>query len=123
MLTTTGIQNFGFEFDTTMLTVLPGTARVGNSVMKYDGTRTPFDDLTEFTTANRYQSTLLFLQDSDGISDMTKVLSDETSSIRALDVLDLPSDTSNIYSPTHPLGELIFFNDGTSISLTSYNQL
>jgi len=123
MLTTTGIQNFGFEFDSTILTVLPGTARVGNSVMKYGGTRALFEDLTEFTTANRYQSSLLFLQDIDGVSDMTKVLSDETSSIRALDILELPSDSSNPYSPTHPLGMLTFFNDGTSISLTSYNQL
>jgi len=123
MLTTTGFKNFGFEFDSTMLTVLPGTARIGNVVLPFDGTQTSYDAISNFTTANRYQNSLLYLQNFGGVADMTQVLSDETTSVRALDIPELPSDSLNPYSPSHPLGMLTFFNDGTSISLTSYNQL
>jgi len=123
MLTTTGFKNFGFEFDSSELTVLPGTARVGNTVLGFDGTQISYDNLSNFTTANRYQNSLLYLQNFGDVADMTQVLSDETSSVRALDIPDLPSDSSNPYSPTYPLGLLTFFNDGTTISLTSYKEV
>ena len=123
MLTTTGFQNFGFEFDSTMLTILPGAARMGNSVLSFDGTIVSYDNITQFDTANMYQNSLLYLHDLGGAADMTQVLSDETSSIRGLDIPSLPSDATFTYAPVHPLGMFTFYNDGTEVSLISYNKI
>lgn len=122
MLTTTGIQNFGFEFDATMLTVLSGTARIGNTVLSYDGTRVPYENITSFDSANVYQNSLLYLQNFGDMADMTQVVSDTTTSVRALNLPELPSDSTNPYSPVHPLGMFTFYNDGTDISLISYSK-
>lgn len=117
MLTTTGFKNFGFEFDTTVLTVLPGAARLGDTILKFDGTQITYSSITTFSSPSMYQNSLLYLQNFGDAADMTKAVSDETSSVQALDFPELPYD-----STVHPLGMFTFYNDGTDISLVSYNE-
>jgi len=118
MLTTTGIKNFGLEFYDSTVTVLPGNARIGNTIMSFDGTRVSYSGLTDFgILSNVYQNTLLYLQNLDSAVDMTQVRSDTTSSLRALGFPEM-SDSSG-----YPLSMLTFFTDGTTITLTGHKEL
>ncbi len=124
MITTTGIQNFGLEFYDSTVTVLPGDARIGNTLYYFDGTQSPYQRLTDFSSEiNVYQNSLIYLQDFNGAADMTKVLSDTTSSLRGLDLPVLPSDSTDVFSMNYPLGMLTFFTDGVSISLIESKEL
>ncbi|RKY78128.1 hypothetical protein DRQ07_07915 [candidate division KSB1 bacterium] len=115
MLTTTGIKNFGLEFYDSTVMVLPGNARIGNTIMSFDGTRVPYSGLTGFSSlSNVYQNTLLYLQNLDSAVDMTQVRSGTTSSLRALELPEM-EDSSG-----YPLSILTFFTDGTTITLTDH---
>ena len=124
MITTTGIQNFGLEFYDSTVTVLPGSARIGNTIRYFDGTQVPYNKLTNFgSEIGVYQNCLLYLQDLNYATDMTFALSDTTSEIRALDLPELPSDSTDLYSLYTPLSMLTFFTDGASISLEDNKEL
>lgn len=115
---TTNEENFGLEFYDSTVTILPGSARIGNTIMKFDGTRASYYSLTDFgSSLNVYQNTLIYLQNLDSATDMTQVRSDTTTSLRALSSPELPSDSSNTYSFNYPLSMLTFFTDGTTIDL------
>ena len=124
MLTMTGFKNFGFEVSDTTISVLPGTARVGDKLIPFDGTRVLFDGVTDFgVETNSYQNTLFYLQDINDIADMTQARSDVTSSRLSIDVPSLPTDASNHYAPEYPLGMFTFFKDSSDVSLVTYNQI
>jgi len=124
MIITTGTQNFGLEFYDSTVTVLPGDARIGNILMYFDGEQASYESLTDFSSeVDVYQNSLIFLQDFNSAADMTKVLSDTTSSLRGLDLPVLPSDSTDLFSMNYPLGMLTFFTDGTSISLIDSKEL
>lgn len=124
MLSTTGIKNFGLEFYDSTVTVLPGNARVGNTILSFDGTRIAYENLTGFDSeSNVYQNTLIYLENFGGAADMTQVRSDTTNSLRALDIPVLPSDSTDVFALSYPLSMLTFFTDGTSISLIKSNAI
>ncbi len=109
MFNTVGTQNFGLEVQDSTVTILPGSARIGNTVTTFDGSSTFFDRITDFDgTGSEYQNTLLFLRDFNGAADMTRSSSEVTSVLSALGSPVLPTDSSNNYSPAFPLNELTF---------------
>ncbi len=117
MITTTGIQNFGLEFYDSTVTVLNGNARIGNTVMSFDGTQAAYQNITNFgSDSSVYQNTLLYLQDTNGVTDMTFSLSDATT-LRALELPEMPSDSTDVLSFDYPLAMLTFYTDGATISL------
>ena len=130
MFNTIGIQNFGLEFQDSTVTVLPGTARIGNTLINFDGSSAPYERITDFLgVGTEYQNTLLFLTDFNGVADMTRSSSDVTSALHALESPVLPTDSSNpYYSPDFPLTELTIqssFPDGTNqtYELLSYTKI
>ena len=124
MFNTIGAPNFGLEFQDSTVTVLPGTARIGNTLITFDGSSSPYERITDFVgVSTEYQSTLLYLTNFDGVADMTRSSSDVTTALSALESPVLPIDSSNPYSPDFPLSELTFqFSDGT-INLVSYTKM
>jgi len=120
----TGFKNFGFEISDTTVSVLPGTARIGDKLLDFDGSRVQFDGITDFgSETNTYQNTLLYLQNVGDVADMTRSLSDTTTSFLSLDIPTLPADASGHYSPEYPLGLFTFFKDTSDVSLITYNQI
>ena len=88
MFNTVGTRNFGLEIynDSTTtdplgrVTILPGSARIGNTVTTFDGSSTFYDRITDFAgTGTEYQNTLLYLRDFNGAADMTRSSSDVVS--------------------------------------------
>lgn len=124
MLTTTGFQNFGLEVSDTTLSVLPGIARVGDALLQFDGSRVLFDNIADFgVEINSYQNALLYLQNEGDLADMSRSLSDVTSSYESLDIPVLPTDASGHYAPEYPLYLLTFFKDASDVSLYTYSQI
>lgn len=125
MLNTIGTHNFGIEIqDSTVINVLPGTARIGNTLSTFDGSSTYFGGITDFDgTGVEYQNTLLYLRDFNGVADMTRSSSDVTSSLSALGSPVMPSDSSNPYSPAFPLNEFTFQSSDGAISLLSFTKM
>lgn len=124
MLTMTGFKNFGLEISDTTISVLSGTARVGDQLLQFDGSRVQFNNVTEFgSNTNSYQNTLLYLQNVGDLADMTQTRSDVTSSQVSLDIPSLPTDATGHYAPEYPLGLLTFFKDSSDVSLVSYSQI
>ena len=125
MFNTIGSQNFGMEFQDSTVTVLPGTARLGNTLTTFDGSSTLYDRITDFVgTSTQYQNTLLFLRNFNGVADMTRSSSDVTTALSALDSPVLPTDASNpYYSPDFPLSKLTFQSSDGTVSMVSYTKL
>jgi len=125
MFNTIGSHNFGVEFQDSTVTVLPGTARLGNTLTTFDGTSTFYNRITDFDgTGSEYQKTLLYLTNFNGVADMTRSSSDVTTALNALDLPVLPTDASNpYYSPDFPLSNLTFQSSDGIISLVSYTKL
>lgn len=125
MFNTIGTQNFGIEFQDSTVTVLPGTARIGNTIINFDGSSAPFERITDFVGVDtEYQNTFLFLTDFNGVADMTRSSSDVTSALSALGSPILPTDaTYPYYSPDFPLTELTFQSTDGTLSLLSYTNI
>ena len=125
MFNTTGTHNFGLEFQDSTVTVLPGTARIGNTLTAFDGSSTLFERITDFVgVSTEYQNTLLYLTNFNGVADMTRSSSDVTTALSALESPVLPTDSSNpYYSPDFPLSELTFQSSDGTVSLVSYTKM
>ena len=122
---TTKISNLGIEIQDSTVVVLPGTARIGNTMVPFDGTRKIFDDIADFAgDSSKYQNALLYLDNFGGFADMTRVLSDTTATLRELNLPVMPSDASNAYSRQVPLGMFTFYSsDGVHAELISYKRM
>ncbi len=128
MFNTIGTNNFGLEVnqDTTAVTVLPGSARTGNTITTFDGSSTFFDRITDFVgTGEEFQNTLLYLKNFDGVADMTRSSSDVTSALSAVQLPVLPTDATNFpyYSADYPLSMLTFQSSDGDVSLVSFTKL
>lgn len=118
MLNTLG-RNFGFEVDTDASNVLalPGVARVGDTLVQFQGAALTYSDMCVFdTNVDRYQNVLLYLyRGTDGGVDMTRAVSDVAGSQRALTLPNM------IDSSGFPLGMFQFHKlDATTIGLKTY---
>ena len=125
MFNTIGIQNFGAEIQDSTITILPGTARIGNALITFDGSRTHFEGITDFVgTGTEYQNTLLYLTDTSGVgvADMTISSSDVTSSLSALSSPVL-SDSTTDYSFNFPLNEFTFESTDGTVNLLSHTKM
>jgi len=101
--------------------VLPGSARIGNTIMPYDGSRITYQQMSSFTDSSKYQNALLYLNNFYDAVDMTRVLSSEVSTLAELTYPVMGIDGT--YSSGHPLGLFtLYSNDGTDISLIDYKQ-
>ena len=121
MLTTLG-RNFGFEVDTdaSNVSALPGVARVGDTLVQFQGAALTYTDMCVFdTNIDRYQNVLLYLcRGADGGVDMTRAVSDVAGSQRALTLPNM------IDSSGYPLGMFTFYKqDATTIDLKIYYQI
>jgi len=121
MLTTNNTQalNFyssGLTDGTVFLN--PGTAQIGPYIMDFRGGYQTFSQMTDLTTANTYQYSVLCLQNANNFPDMTTVTFTPVSSTSEL-VSPYIGDSTNLRA----IGLFLFFNDGTHTSLTSFNRI
>jgi hypothetical protein len=125
MLTTTGNHFFGIEVRDSTVSVLPGTARLGNVLMPFMGAQVTFDGMISYEgDSSKYQNVLLFLENVYGTTDMTKSVSTPKATIRELTLPTLPYDSSNTYSPTFPLSMFTMWSaDGTKADLITYTKI
>ena len=114
-------NNLDFEIvDSTTVHIFQGAARVGNTVMPYQGGRISFSEMSDLISSGavKYQNSLLYIQNTGGAPDMTTARSTKVSSQSSLTLPVLPTDSSHPYSPTHPIGLFTFYSpDSTQINL------
>ena len=125
MLNTTGFRPFGIEIYDTTVIVLSGTARIGNTLMPFQGGRITFADLAGFTLSDssKYRNSLLYLQNIYGAVDMTHAVSDPVSSPSELTCPDMIGNAgdSTIYLPGYPVGLFTFFSpNGIQVDMTAH---
>lgn len=115
MLTTNPNQALNFyaagPTDSTVY-VNPGVAMVGPYIMDFRGGYRTFTQMTDFTTSNGYQYSVLCLQNVDNFPDMTSVIFPPVSSPAELESPKIDS------TYMRPLGLFLFYNDGTNTTLT-----
>lgn len=93
--------------DTTVI-VSGGTARIGNSFLPFDGSRITADKMVVPTDTDKYRNVLLYLQDSSGVADMTRVFSSAASSLVSLTSPVMPtSSTFTSYAAGYPLATFL----------------
>jgi len=104
------------------VSVFPGAARIGNTLFPYQGGNLAFNRMVTLTDASTWQNSILLLYPvpdsigNVGSADLTCVVSDATTSARALQ-MPVISDATVV----QPLGIFTFrTNDGVSIQLDSY---
>jgi hypothetical protein len=119
MLTTN--NKSGLEMSDGTLYVLPGTFRLGNRLMPFDGTRITYSQMSTFTVSDSssYQNSLLYLYDTSGVSvDMTKAVSSIVTDRTGLTIPYITSDYT--YATEHPLGLFtLYTTDGSTVSIFS----
>jgi len=119
MLTTN--NKSGIETSDGTLCVLPGTFRLGNRLMPFDGTRITYNQMSTFTISDSssYQNSLLYLYDTSGVSvDMTKSVSAVVTDRTALTIPAIVSDYT--YATEYPLGLFtLYTSDGSTVSISN----
>jgi hypothetical protein len=136
MLNTTVANHFQVEVNDTTVSVLPGTARIGNAIIAFPGGRTTFDRMLSFSgQTNKFQNVLLFLSDATatvsgilplttGASFLTTAVSTPVTTQRELAIPAMPID-ANFPDPSYARGYPIslftlFSPDGTRGTLISH---
>lgn len=124
MLTTSNNISLQMEVSDSTVSILPGAARIGNTIMKYDGTRMLFSQLTDFGgDSSKYQYSSLFLQNVGGIADASSITSTAVDSLSELQYPVLPYDSTNPYGAVYGLGIFTMYtSDGTAIDLISLDR-
>ena len=120
MLTTTKSTNFGIEIQDSTVSILPGTARIGNKLYPFTGTRTTYSQMLSFgpTDVDKYQNILLYLNDPTGMPNLDSAASLPVSSLADLNIPAMP-DSSGF-----PLSLFTFLSpDGTKATLVSYTAI
>lgn len=119
MLQTFVNNQFSSVVSGSTITVLPGTAKVGNTLAPFDGTSMQVGQISGLSGhPNQYQNALLYLEMPDATAtgiDMTSALSATSSSIAGLVIPQMANSNG------FPVGLYTFFSaDGTSSQLISY---
>jgi hypothetical protein len=122
---TTGFRPFGIEIYDTTVTVLAGTARIGNTLMPFTGGQITFANLAGFTISDssKYRNALLYLQNISGAVDMTRAVSDPVSTPAELTYPDMIGNVgdSTSYLPGYPVGLFTLFSpNGIHVDMTAY---
>jgi hypothetical protein len=139
MLNTIFPNRFQVEINDTTVSVLPGTARIGNSIIAFPGGLTTFANMLSFSgQTNRYQNVLLFLSDAtatvggqipltNGAAFLTTAVSAPVVTQRELTIPAMPID-ANFPNPSYARGYplalfSLFSSDGTKATLQSYHSM
>jgi hypothetical protein len=136
MLNMTTSSNFPVEITDSTVSILPGTARIGNSLIFFPGGRTTFDKMLSFSgDTSKFQNILLFLSDSttiatgsvpltNGASFLTTAVSSPVSTQRELTIPAMPLDAgfpSPSFARQAPISLFTLFSpDGTQATLISH---
>ena len=125
MFETQNNSSLRLEVSDTTVSILPGTARIGNYIMPYSGGRTFFSDITDFGgDTSKYQYSALYLENFNAVADLTSSVSTTVDTIAELVLPELPYDSSNPYAPVHALGLFTFWtSDGTDVSLVNLDRI
>lgn len=120
MFQTSSNNQFASIVSGSVVTVLPGTARINNAVIPFDGTSMPVASISGlYGHPNQYQSALLYLEVPDMTAtgvDMTSVLSGLSPSITGIIPPQMPNANG------FPVGVYTFYTaDGVTSQLVSYN--
>jgi hypothetical protein len=118
MLTTNNNQALNFYATDSSVYLNPGTTKMGPYIMDFRGGSLAFSEMTDFTTSNVYQYSVLCLQNSNNFPDMTSVTFSPVTSIPELSS-PLIGDSTNLKA----LGLFLFHTDGTSTTLTSSSRI
>lgn len=121
MLTSYNNNQLSIEVLDSTVYVLPGSARIGNTIMPYDGSKITFEQMGTFSDSSKYQNSLLYLEDFFDAVDMTRAVSSEVGTLAELTYPVMGPDGT--YSFGHPVGLFTLYSgDGTDISLIDYKQ-
>jgi hypothetical protein len=135
MLNTIFPNRFQVEINDTTVSVLPGTARIGNSIIAFPGGLTTFANMLSFSgDTSKFQNVLLFLSDAtatvggalpltNGAAFLTTSVSAPVTTQRELTIPAMPID-ANFPDPSYARGYPIslftlFSPDGTRGTLIS----
>lgn len=118
MLSNNENSSFQVEINDSTVVVLGGSARIGNTIMPFQGGKITFSDLAGFQLADSsmYRNSLLYLYNVSGAVDMTKAVSDPVGSIAELTYPQMPLDATGF-----GVGIFSLYYNGSSIDLISYN--
>ena len=122
MLSTFTTNKFGIIVSDTTVSVAAGAARIGNTLLPFNGAVTTFNSMVNFGgDAHSYQNVLLYLEQADSTAsgvDMTQVASDTTTNSLAVQFPSMP-DSSGF-----PLAMFTFFSsDGVTPSSYTYTNI
>ena len=126
MLTTTKSTQFLIEIQDSTVVILPGTARIGNSVYSFMGARTTYANMLDFGLgdSSMYQNVLLYLDAPTLVPNLTSVVSAPVPSQTQLSIPAMPigpSDSS--YASGCPISLFTLFSpDGTQATLIDYTK-
>jgi len=115
-------DSLGFEVNDSTVSVFEATVRLKNKIRPYRGGQIQLADMTS-SSGLGYQYSVLCLTDFNGEADLTSVVSDVTSSLRALGYPDLLTDVSSTYSELRPVGLYTLYTDSSGVELLSYSKV
>ena len=100
----TAPRSFQISVIDSTVVVTGGSARIGNSFVPFNGSTISTDKLVVSTDLDKYRNVLLYLQDSSGVADMTRVFSPAATSLTSLVSPVLPTDMFfSSYAAGYPL--------------------
>jgi len=124
MLSTFTTNKFGVIISDSTVSILAGAARIGDTLVPFDGAVTTFNSMASFAgpvDSGTYQNVLLYLEKIDSTAsavDMTRVVSDTTNNALMLTFPTMP-DSSGF-----PLAMFTFkSNDGVTPIFQSYTSI
>ena len=115
-------DSLDFDVYDSTVSVFEATVRLGNKIRPYNGGQIQLADMTSAAGLG-YQYSVLCLTDFNGTADLTSIVSDVTSSIRALNYPTLPVDVTNTYSELRPVGLFTLYTDASGVNLVSYSRV
>lgn len=115
-------DSLDFDVYDSTVSVFGATVRLGNKIREYRGGQIQLADMTS-PSGLGYQYSVLCLGDFNGAADLTNLVSDVTSSIRALEYPTIPTDVTNTYSELRPLGLFTLLTDSSGVTLVSYSKM
>jgi hypothetical protein len=121
MLETISNRALDVEITDSTVTVLPGTVRVGNTVMKYPGGQVQLSGIAKYSSSDssKYQYAALSVHDFYGAADLTSNTSTPQSALRSLSFPTIPTDAT-----MHTVGLFTLYSaDTTAVSLVDFSRV
>lgn len=121
MLETNLSRALDVEITDSTVSVLPGTVRVGNTIMKYPGGKVRLSGIAKYSSSDssKYQYAALSVHNFYGAADLTSNTSTPQTTLRSLSFPTIPADAT-----VHPVGLFTLYSpDATAINLVDFSKI